>query len=243
MATTAVPISERASDLGAAARVGVRDIAPMVVGVVPFGLAIGATLATSSISTDQAVFSGPVILAGAAQLAVISMLGDGVAPAVIIASALIINARIVLYSPGLAQLFPTEPFHHRLALAIPVIDQTYFACAPRLASGEFDRSERKVYFWTAGGCLIAGFLVSQWLALAVGAVLPAWTGVGVMAPLVMVGLLAKSVAGRPAIQAAVAAAVVAALGVGLPFQAATIAAIAVGVAVGRVRSSTEAVQS
>ena len=46
-----------------------------------------------------------MILAGAAQLATVQMLDAGTAPLVVIVSALVINARILLYSAALAPWF------------------------------------------------------------------------------------------------------------------------------------------
>lgn len=244
-ASVSTRIDERASDLRGAAVEGLRDITPMVVGVVPFGLAIGAAIATTSLTLGQGVFSGAAILAGASQLTVVTMLNDGVAPLVIVLSALIINARILLYSAALAPWFRDEPLRRRLILAIPVIDQMYFTCLPRFQRHDLDRAERQAYYLAAGAFLIVGFLGTQTLAMVAGARLPAWTGIGVMAPLALCGLLAKSVTGGRAVRAAGAAGVVAVLGAGLPFQSAILVAIAVGVAAGMVehRPEHEAVAS
>ncbi len=225
---------ERTSDLRGAAVEGLRDITPMVVGVAPFGLAIGAAIATTSLSTGQGIFSGAAILAGASQLTVVTMLNDGVAPLVIVLSALIINARIVLYSASLAPWFRDEPLRRRLILAIPVIDQMYFTCLPRFQRHDLDRAERQAYYLAAGAFLIAGFLSTQTVAMVAGAKLPAWTGIGVMAPLALGGLLAKSVTDGRAIRAAAAAGIVAVVGAGLPFQSGILVAIAIGVTAGMV---------
>lgn len=222
---------------------GLRDITPMVVGVAPFGLAIGAAVATSSLSLGQGIFSGAAILAGASQLTVVTMLDDGVAPLVIILSALIVNARIVLYSASLAPWFRDAPLRLRLVLAIPVIDQTYFTCLPRFQRNDLDRVERQAYLLAAGAFLITGFLSTQTLAMVAGARLPAWTGIGVMAPLALAGLLAKSVADGRATRAAAAAGIVAVAGAGLPFQSAILVAIAVGVAAGTVTGDRQGVAS
>lgn len=238
------PVERRTSSrLATAAAEGVRDITPMVVGVAPFGLAIGAAVATTTLSLGQGLFSGAAILAGASQLTVVTMLDEGVTPLVIVLSALIINARILLYSASLAPWFRDEPLRRRLLLAIPVIDQMYFTCLPRFQRNDLDRAERQAYYLAAAAFLIFGFLSTQSLAMVAGARLPEWTGIGVMAPLALVGLLAKSVVDRSAAKAAAAAGTVAVLGVGLPFQSAILVAIGAGVAAGLVDRSSERVTS
>ena len=222
----------------AAARAGLRDIVPMVVGVAPFGLAIGATLATTSLSFGAGMFSAAAILAGAAQLTTVTMLEEGAAPLVIVLSALIINARIVLYSAAVAPWFAEERWTRRLVLAIPIIDQMYLTCVPRFARGDLDRRERQAYWLAAGAFLITGFLSTQALAMVAGARLPAWTGIEVAAPLALTGLLARSTADRPSIQAALAAGAVVVLGAGLPYQTSILAAIAAGLVAGMARTTT-----
>ncbi len=219
-----------------AARNGIRDITPMVIGVAPFGLAIGATAATTSLSTEQGLFSAVGILAGAAQLTTIAMLDEGAAPLMVVLSVLIINARILLYSASIAPWFRDEPLRWRLLLAIPVIDQTHFTVVPRFEQGDMNQLERRAYYLAAGAFLIFGFLSTQFLALTAGARMPDWTGIGVAAPLALAGLLAKATVNRPTILAAAAAAIVAVGGAGLPFQSSILVAIAAGLAVGSVAS-------
>lgn len=219
----------------AAAREGLRDITPMVMGVAPFGLAIGATMATTSIPAEQGLFAAAAILAGAAQLTTVTMLDEGAAPLVVVLSALVVNARILLYSASLAPWFRDEPLRRRLLLAVPVIDQMHFTCVPRFQQGDLDRRQRRAYYGAAGLFLIFAFLSTQVLALAAGARLPEWTGIGVAAPLALTGLLAKATADRTATRAAVAAGVVAVAGAGLPFQSSILIAIAAGLVAGLAR--------
>lgn len=211
---------------------GVRDITPMVVGVGPFGLAIGATAATLQIDSGAAIASAPLILAGAAQLTTLQMLDAGVAPAVIVLSALMVNARLLLYSTSIAPWFRHEPLRRRLVLAVPVIDQMHFTCVPRFEQGDLDRAGRLAYYAGAAIWLVGAWLTSQTVALLIGAQVPDAVGLRVAAPLALVGLLAKSMADRRSIVAAVAACVLAVVGVGLPFHSAVLVAALVGIAAG-----------
>lgn len=211
---------------------GARDMTPMVIGIIPFGLAVGATIASSSVEVGVGLASAPIILAGAAQLTTVEMLDAGANPIVIIASALLINLRILLYSTSLAPWFAGAPLRQRLLLAIPVIDQTHLVAMPRFERGDLDLGGRIAYYSGGGGWLIAAWLGSQSFALLVGAGLPPAARLDMAAPLVLVGLIAKSVATRPAVVTAAVAAIVAGVGAGLPFNAATLVAIVVAIAAG-----------
>jgi predicted branched-subunit amino acid permease len=213
---------------------GVRDIVPMVLGVIPFALAIGAMIGTSSLSTAQGLFSGAGILAGAAQLTTIEMIEAGAAPVMIILSALMINARILLYSTALAPWFREERLGRRLLLAIPVIDQLHFTCTPRFERGDLDGRARQAYLAGAAAFLVGAWAGTQAIAIVAGARLPEWVGLQAAAPLALAGLMAKSVNGRPAVVAALVAAVVVVVGADLPLHSAVLAAAVAGMCAGTV---------
>ena len=222
-----------AHGFGGAAFEGVRDITPMVMGIVPFGLAIGAAIGASSLTSAEGLFSGPVILAGAAQLATIQMLDGGTTPVVVILSAVSINARILLYSASLARWFADRPLWQRLLLALPVIDQMHFTCAPRFERGDLDRSGRAAYYVGAAAWLVLAWVASQIAALLVGAGAPQALRLDLAAPLAMVGLLAKSATGRTPVVAAVTAGLVATVGVGLPLHGSVLVATLAGMLAGQ----------
>lgn len=211
---------------------GVRDVTPMVIGVVPFGLAIGAAVGSSSLTTLQGIVSGPAILAGAAQLTTVEMIDGGAAAIVVVLSALMINARLLLYSASIAPWFRNEPLARRLLLAVPVIDQLHFTCVPRFERGDLDRAGRIAYYTGAATWLMSAWVITQTLAIVAGTRLPESVGLGVAAPLALAGLLAKSLDGRPAAVAAVAAATCAVAGASLPFRSAILAAALAGLAAG-----------
>lgn len=208
---------------------GVRDIVPMVVGVLPFAMAIGTTIGTLDVDPFAALAGAPLILAGAAQLTTLQMLDAGTAPAVIILSALMINARLLLYSASLAPWFASEPLRRRLLLAVPVIDQLHFTCVPRFERGDLDGRGRRAYYTGAATMLVASWVVAQSLSAALGAQLPDALGLRVASPLALAGLLAKSTQNRTATAAAVIAAAVVLIAPGLPFHSVVLVATVVAI--------------
>lgn len=212
------------------ARQGARDMTPMIIGIVPFGLALGATIGASSIDPWAGFMSAPLILAGAAQLATLQMLETGSHPVVIVASALLINLRILLYSASLASWFQGVRLRTRLLMAAAVIDQTHLVCTPRFERGDLDRRGRVAYFTGAGTWLVAAWIASQTVAVLLGAELPDSARLDMAAPFALLGLLAKSLTTRPAALAAVTGTLVVTIGAGLPFHSATLAATLSGIA-------------
>jgi len=226
----AAPRSPRWRD----ARAGARDITPMVISVLPLGLAIGAAIETSSIPPLAGWLGGPLIFGGAAQLTAVQLLDDGAAPLVIVLSALLVNARVVMYGAAIAPWFREASLRRRLLVAAPLIDPLYFACVARYERGDLDQRGRLAYYAGAASLLLVSWMAIQALAIATGGSLPDVVGLHVAAPLVFAGLLAKSTAGRPATAAVAAAALTATVGTGLPFQSAISLGVVAGIAAGLV---------
>src|SRR5213082_1094685 len=91
------------------ARAGARAVAPMLIGIVPFGLVVGATSVADRFGTGAAVGLSTIVFAGASQLAVLQTLAGGGSAIVAAVAAWTINLRILLYSASLApELSPRD---------------------------------------------------------------------------------------------------------------------------------------
>src|SRR5688572_29731061 len=103
-------------------RRGVRDALSVVVAYVPFGLALGAALASAGVDPLTAWASSWLIFAGAAQLVAVELLGAGAGVLVVVATALVVNARHLLYSASIAPYARTWPARWRWILAYALAD-------------------------------------------------------------------------------------------------------------------------
>ena len=82
---------------------GAQAMVPWLAGLIPFGLVIGVSAAQADIPSLAGWLTGPLIYAGSSQVATIGMLDAGAAPMVVVASALIINIRLIFYSATMAR--------------------------------------------------------------------------------------------------------------------------------------------
>ena len=175
----------------------------------------------------------PLIMAGSAQLTAVEMLEAGAAPMMII----VLGSRD--QRPDRHVQRRDGPLVPRraatgvgLLLAIPLIDQLYLVNVARFEQCDLGRRERQAH-WVGGALVLCGtWVASQTAAIVFGAGLPEGSGLGLAAPLALVGLLAMSVKERPAVAAAAVAGLVAVVGVGLPFQASILVAGVSGVVAG-----------
>ena len=143
---------------------GVKAMLPWLTGIVPFGLVIGVRAAQADIPTFAGWLTGPLLFGGSAQIAVIDLLDAGAAPAVVIAAALAINLRFVLYSATMAPHWRGMPRWWQALAAAVLVD-------PSVAVGvdgyERAADRRRGHLHYLGG---AGVLWVAWVtAIAVGA--------------------------------------------------------------------------
>lgn len=207
---------------------GAREIAPFVIGVLPIALAVGTLVSSSSVPALTGWLAGPLIFGGAAQLLTIQLLDAGAAPAAIIASALLVNSRVLMYSAAIAPWYAQASLRARLLVAVPLIDPLFLAAQPRFERGDLDQRERLAWWAGAATLLVVCWMAVQGIAQALSTSVPQSADLHMAAPLVFVGVLAKLAHGRPAVAAAAVAAAVAVVGTPLPFQSAMSLGIVAG---------------
>lgn len=193
--------------LDSTARRAVRDTAPFAIALLPFGAAVGGASAAAGLSAWESVFGGVALLAGASQLAAIEVIGSGgsiASTAVVVA---LINLRFVLYGAGVARWFADAPLLHRMALAVPIVDQTFMLCQERFAS-ETDHPRRRRYYLSATAVLASAFIGSQVVAFQLGGTLPDGLGLHLAAPLAFAGMLTKAMTTRRDVTAGMVAALI-----------------------------------
>jgi branched chain amino acid efflux pump len=232
--TAVTPETTRSEPFAAPApgpvRQGLKDTAAFAVALVPFGLALGSASVAAGLSLAQAMFGALIMLAGAAQLAVVESLGrgDGAVAAVVITA--LINLRFVYYGAGAARWFAGAPLWRRLLLVYPLVDQNFLLGQQRFGA-DVDLRWRQRYYLAATALLAGAFVGSQLVAFQLGAALPPELGLHLAAPLVFAGMLARNLDGAPARIAAVVAASAVVLGAGWLGPATLPVAVALGVAV------------
>jgi predicted branched-subunit amino acid permease len=187
-------------------------MAPIAVAYVPFGLLVGASVASS----DQplaAWLATWTVYGGAAHLAVLDVLGHGSGWLAAGAVGVLVNARLAAYSTAMAPQWRTASLRTRLVAGLLLTDAPW-ALARGRASG------RRSYYLGA-----AGLLWLVWPALVTLGAL----GSGRFGALPVLGLLSAMTLGsvvvtqlrqRPVALAAGASALTAVVAAGLPASAA-----------------------
>jgi 4-azaleucine resistance transporter AzlC len=189
---------------------GVRSVLPLLIGVVPFGLIFGVTAAASAVGGGLGYASSLIIFAGAAQLATIQLLAAGSAAAVVIATALVINARHLMYSAALAPHFRHFPTGWRFVLPYILTDQAFAVSISRY-DADTDPSYKQWFFLGGAMALWTTWQLTSAAGVVLGASIPDSWSLDFAIPLVFLALLVPAVKDRSSLVAAVVAGVVALL--------------------------------
>jgi predicted branched-subunit amino acid permease len=210
---------------------GVVAMAPWLLGVVPFGMIIGVTIADSSVSPWVGWATGLGIYAGSAQLVAIELLDGGAAPVVVVLTVLVINARLLLYSASIGPHWRGAGRWYRVLAAYLLIDPSYAVGMDRYG----DRSQGSgahAHYLGAGITLWVAWQLAIVAGLTLGASVPASLHLELVVPLFLIAELMGHVTTRAGRTVAAVAAFVAIAAVALPLHLGIVAAIAVGVTAG-----------
>ncbi|MCB0970661.1 MAG: AzlC family ABC transporter permease [Acidimicrobiales bacterium] len=196
-------------------RHAVRAALPLSFAAFPFGLVYGVAVVDSSVGTVVGTSASWVILAGAAQLSLLSLIDDGAPWPVAVGTALVINARFALYSTALAPAFAAFGRRWRLTLPYLLTDQ-----AASLAMLHFDEEDdplrRRQWFTVAALTFATGWWIGTLLGVAAGTSLPAGLELEFAVPVMFIAVLVPMVTDRPAVVVATVSAATTIATAGLP---------------------------
>jgi 4-azaleucine resistance transporter AzlC len=220
------------SNLRDAFRSGVRDFAPIIAGVIPFGAIAGIAAVAAGLTIAQAIGMSVIVLAGASQLATIELLGRDAALITIVFTALVINARFVMYSASLAAYAKPLTPGKKASMAYLLTDQAYAFSINRFTVRAEQPLVRYAYYLGVGSTLWVVWQISTASGAVLGAFIPESLSLDFAIPLVFIALLVPALRNRSDGLAAVTGGVVAVVAVGLPYNLSLITAAVTGVALG-----------
>jgi 4-azaleucine resistance transporter AzlC len=197
-------------------RRGVRDVAPLLLGIAPFGLVAGIATVEAGLDLGHAVALSVVVFAGAAQLATVELLGRDAPLGVVVLTAVVINLRMLMYSASIAPYLREMAGRWKAGMAYLLTDQAY---ALSVAQYRSDRSvDRKAYYLGVGLAAWLVWQVSTVAGVVLGTGVPEAWGLEFAVPLVFLALLVPAVEDRATAVAAVLSGGLAVVAAGLPMN-------------------------
>ena len=218
---------------GAELWTGARDSLPMLVGAAPFGLIFGTLAAPSGLSAAGALAMSLFVFAGSSQFIALTLVASGSGLTVILLTTLVVNLRHALYGATLLPHVASLRQLWRVPLAFWLTDETFAVVQLRYAAP--DSSPHKHWYYL-GSCLA---MYGNWFAWSLAGVLLGRSlphveklGLEFAMAATFTGIVVPMLRTRPMVGAALAAAVVALAGRGLPYKSGLLLAAAAGVTAG-----------
>jgi 4-azaleucine resistance transporter AzlC len=208
---------------------GARDVSPVVLGNLPYGIVTGIAMLEAGFSEVQALLLSGLVFGGASQLAAADLVVAGAPLAVVVLTGLVVNARLMMYSASLAPHFRDLSGPWRAGLAAFLTDPVYAVSVN--AAGE--RRALRWYFIGAVAPVWGSWVVGTAVGVLVGRSVPPGWRLDFAVPLVFLALVVPAIEDRSTAVAAIVAGAAAVLGQGLPYQTGLLAAAGLGIAAGR----------
>ena len=209
---------------------GMKSVAPLILGIVPFAMISGITAANTGLSLGMALLMSVGIFAGASQLAVLQLVSDNAHMLVIIYTALIINLRMMIYSLSIAPHLQGIRTGLKALLAYSMTDQSYAISTVHFLNNP--EEDTKSFLLGASAILWIVWQVNTVIGYLMGSIIPPELGLDFGIPLTFIAILFKGVAGWPGIIAIITSGAVAVAGAGLPMNIGLVLAAVFGIAAG-----------
>jgi predicted branched-subunit amino acid permease len=168
---------------------GVRDMAPMMLGVIPFGMVCGVGAIAAGASPVAALAMSMIMFSGAAQIVATQLLVAGTPFAVILLSCLVVSLRLLMYSAALAPYLRPLDHRWRSLLSFVLTDQAFAATIQRFRRSD-DLAANASYFLGSGGLLWVTWQIATVLGIVAGQVIPASWELEFVVPLCFLAVLA-----------------------------------------------------
>jgi predicted branched-subunit amino acid permease len=200
-------------------------------GVATFGMISGVAMVGSGMSPLSAMTMSLVAYAGTAQLASLQLAAAGAPLVLILFATLVLNLRFALYSLAMAPHLGGGPTRMRFLYSYLLSDNGYAHFVARYASHPDDPGKVS-YYLGACAAIWTTWQVSTAAGIGVGTRIPPQWHLEFIVTLTFFALGISLVRDRAMAVAAVTAAVVAVLTMGLPYRLGLIVAAAAGIAAG-----------
>jgi 4-azaleucine resistance transporter AzlC len=222
--------------------VGVREVAPLIIGAVPFGILYGVVCLTAGMPWWAAQAMSAFVFAGSAQFIAAGLVGQGIPFPFIVLTTFIVNLRHALYGASVAPYLRGLPAAWRAFLAFGMTDESYATTIVHYRDEtRGDASSKHWYFFGANvsmyGVWQCDTALGYWIGTALGD--PLALGLDFVLPVVFIAILIPQLKSRSTVLSALVAGAVAVSAAGLPNKLGLLIAIAAGIMAGVVSFRAE----
>jgi len=150
---------------------GARDIIPLIIAAIPFGIVFGALAIANGLSVMGTMGMAVIEFAGSSQFVAATLLGAGAGVAIIVLTVFVVNLRHMLYSVSMMPKVDKLPMKTRIPMAFWLTDEAYAT----LVNGLTDDPDMPNFHWYylgAAVCMYVNWQLCTALGIYLGQEIP-----------------------------------------------------------------------
>jgi predicted branched-subunit amino acid permease len=210
---------------------GVRDMTPVLIGIVPFGMVCGIGAVSAGASPLAAMAMSAIMFSGSAQIIASQLLAAGAPLMVIVLSCLVVGLRLLVYSAAMAPYLRPLDHRWRNVLSFVLTDQVFAGTIQRFRNSD-DLRANASYFLGGGMLLWVIWQIATLAGILVGQAIPASWQLEFVVPLCFLAVLAPLLRDRVTLLVVAVAAVAVIVLDDMPMRLSLICAGLIGIAAG-----------
>lgn len=212
-------MTQSASDIRRSAEFirGLKDEAPLLVGVMPFGLIFGVLGIESGLTPFQVMTMSVIIFGGASQIIFLELFASGASPYLISSTVGVVNLRHALYSARIARYFNHLTLGWKMLLSYLLTDEAY-AMTIRRYETQPHNPVIHYHLLGTGLCLWVSWQITTFLGIMLGAAIPSSLGLGFAIPLTFMTIIVPYLSRWPHLVAILVSGSIAVLFYDLPWK-------------------------
>jgi 4-azaleucine resistance transporter AzlC len=210
---------------------GVREIAPALLGMIPFGIITGVAAVGAGMTPAEAITLSLIMFSGIGQLVFAQLFAVQSPLAVTLLAIAVVSLRHLMYSAAFSPHLAHLTSRWRMLLAYLMTDQG-FAMGVERFNQPGERTHRHLYVFGVSLTLYVPWQISVAAGALAGAQVPTGWSLDFVVTLTFLGLLVPALRTRADIAAATIASAVALAVAGAPYKLALVAASLAGIAAG-----------
>lgn len=217
---------------------GARDVLPLIIGAIPFGIIFGTLAINAGLSVGAAIGMSALVFAGSAQFIAVGMVAAGSGVLIIVLTTFIVNLRHLLYSVALVPHVKTLPQRWKLLLGFLLTDESFAIAIRRYeppANSNADPSPHKHWYYLGASLtMYTSWQLWTWMGITLGQVMPNATewGLDFAMSVTFIGMIIPYIKTKPMVVAVVVAGTIAVLAHPLPHKLGLILAAIAGILAG-----------
>lgn len=212
---------------------GLIAASPMTVVVGPFAVLFGVVATEAGLNVLETMLFTISVFAGASQFAALQTMQENAPVIVVLATALAVNLRMVMYSVTLAPHFGGLPLRSRALMAYFLVDQSFATTVAEIdRKPDMTAAEKRAVFYGAVVAVAPLWFVASFAGAMIGRALPPEYALDFALPITFLAMVAPMLRSLPHLVAAGVSIVLSLLLAGMPYGTGLLVAASVAMAAG-----------